>query len=40
VLYGGGHMPGIEGALIHKLNAKVVGEEWLAAWTMPIANAR
>ena len=40
VLYGGGHMPGIEASLIDKLNAKVVGEEWLAAWTMPIENAR
>ena len=35
VLYGGGHMPGIEASLIDKLDAKVVGEEWLAAWTMP-----
>jgi hypothetical protein len=35
VFYGGGHMPGIEAALIGKLHAKVTGEEWLAAWTMP-----
>jgi hypothetical protein len=35
VLYGGGHMPGIETTLIGKLHAKPAGEEWLAAWTMP-----
>lgn len=38
VLYGGGHMPGIETALLNKLDARVVGEEWLAAWTMPTVN--
>lgn len=35
VFYGGGHMPGIETQLTGKLHAKVAGEEWLAAWTMP-----
>jgi hypothetical protein len=35
VFYGGGHMPGIQAQLTGKLNAKVTGEEWLAAWTMP-----
>jgi hypothetical protein len=35
VFYGGGHMPGIETSLIEKLNARVTGEEWLPAWTMP-----
>lgn len=35
VFYGGAHMPGIELRLIKELNAKVAGEEWLAAWTMP-----
>jgi hypothetical protein len=35
VFYGGAHMPGIESRLIKDLNAKVAGEEWLAAWTMP-----
>jgi hypothetical protein len=37
VFYGSGHMPGIEAILIGKLDAKVTGEEWLAAWTMPKA---
>jgi hypothetical protein len=31
-------MPGIEASLIDTLDAKVVGEEWLAAWTMPNVN--
>jgi hypothetical protein len=35
VFYGGAHMPGIEQALIRDLKARVSGEEWLAAWTMP-----
>jgi hypothetical protein len=35
VFYGSGHMPGIEALLIDKFNARVSGEEWLAAWTMP-----
>lgn len=35
VFYGSGHMPGIEATLIGELNAKVIGEEWLSAWTMP-----
>lgn len=35
VFYGSGHMPGIEATLIDRFNAKVIGEEWLAAWTMP-----
>jgi hypothetical protein len=35
VLYGAGHMPGIETTLIDKLNARPAREEWLAAWTMP-----
>jgi hypothetical protein len=34
VFFGGGHMPGIERALVTDLKAKPVGEEWLAAWTM------
>jgi len=34
VFFGGGHMPGIERALIADLKAKPVSEEWLAAWTM------
>jgi len=35
VFYGGAHMPGIEAALVNDMKAKVAGEEWLAAWTMP-----
>jgi hypothetical protein len=35
VFYGSAHMPGLEGLLIGKLDARVAGEEWLAAWTMP-----
>lgn len=35
VFYGSGHMPGIEATLVGELQAKVAGEEWLAAWTMP-----
>jgi hypothetical protein len=35
VFYGSGHMPGIEATLTGKLKAKIVGEEWLDAWTMP-----
>lgn len=35
VFYGSGHMPGIEATLVGELKAKVAGEEWLAAWTMP-----
>lgn len=35
VFYGAAHMPGIEAQLIEKLHAKVIKEEWLAAWTMP-----
>lgn len=35
VFYGGGHMPGIEAALLGKLHASITGDEWLAAWTMP-----
>jgi hypothetical protein len=35
VFYGGAHMPGIETSLVRDLKAKVSGEEWLAAWTMP-----
>jgi len=34
VFFGGGHMPGIERALVADLKAKPVSEEWLAAWTM------
>jgi len=34
VFFGGGHMPGIERALVNDLKAKPVSEEWLAAWTM------
>jgi hypothetical protein len=37
VFYGGAHMPGIEASLTKDLKAKAVGEEWLAAWTMPKA---
>lgn len=37
VFYGGAHMPGIEASLLAELNAKIAGEEWLAAWTMPKA---
>lgn len=35
LFYGSGHMPGFEAALTGKLNARVTGEEWLPAWTMP-----
>jgi hypothetical protein len=35
VFFGGAHMPGIEAALIQKLNARVAREEWLPAWTIP-----
>jgi hypothetical protein len=35
VFYGSGHMPGIEAELIGKMKARVLGEEWLAAWTIP-----
>lgn len=35
VFYGGAHMPGIETALLKEMNAKITGEEWLPAWTMP-----
>jgi hypothetical protein len=35
VFYGGAHMPGIEALLLAEMNAKISGEEWLAAWTMP-----
>jgi hypothetical protein len=35
VFYGGAHMPGIETSLVKDMKAKVSGEEWLAAWTMP-----
>jgi hypothetical protein len=35
VFYGAAHMPGIEALLIEELHAKVISEEWLAAWTMP-----
>jgi hypothetical protein len=35
VFYGAAHMPGIEAQLIEKLHARLVREEWLAAWTMP-----
>jgi hypothetical protein len=28
-------MPGIEATLVGKFKARVAGEEWLAAWTMP-----
>jgi hypothetical protein len=35
VFFGSAHMPGIEATLTGKLNARVTGEEWLAAWTMP-----
>ncbi len=35
VFYGGAHMPGIEALLLREMDAKIVGEEWLAAWTMP-----
>ena len=35
VFYGGAHMPGIETSLVTDMKAKVSGEEWLAAWTMP-----
>jgi hypothetical protein len=34
VFYGGAHMPGMEATLVKELNAKVSGEDWLAAWTM------
>ena len=34
VFFGGGHMPGIERALVAEMKAKPVGEEWLPAWTM------
>ena len=34
VVFGGGHMPGIERALVGELKAKPVSEEWLPAWTM------
>ncbi len=36
VFYGGAHMPGIETSLTGDLKAKPSGEEWLAAWTMPV----
>jgi hypothetical protein len=39
VFYGGAHMPGIEASLLKDMNAKISGEEWLAAWTMPKANS-
>jgi hypothetical protein len=35
VFFGGAHMPGIEALLTTKLKARVAGEEWLAAWTIP-----
>lgn len=38
VFYGGAHMPGIETALL-KDGAQAVGEEWLAAWTIPRTRA-
>jgi len=34
VFFGGGHMPGIERALVAEMKAKPVSEEWLPAWTM------
>jgi hypothetical protein len=40
VFYGGAHMPGIEAALIEDMQAKVSGEDWLAAWTMPKSKPR
>ncbi len=40
VFYGGAHMPGIESALIKDLKARVSGEEWLSAWTMPKAKPK
>lgn len=38
VFYGGAHMPGIEGTLLTGMKAKAAGEEWLAAWTMPVTK--
>jgi hypothetical protein len=35
VFFGGAHMPGIETSLVKDMGAKISGEEWLAAWTMP-----
>jgi hypothetical protein len=35
VFFGAAHMPGIEASLLAGLKAKVSGEEWLAAWTIP-----
>lgn len=37
VFYGGAHMPGMEATLANEMKAKISGEEWLAAWTMPKA---
>lgn len=35
VFFGAAHMPGIEASLLKDMNAKISGEQWLAAWTMP-----
>jgi hypothetical protein len=35
VFYGSAHMPGLEALLTGQLDARVAGEQWLAAWTMP-----
>jgi hypothetical protein len=34
VFFGGGHMPGIELAMVTELKARPVAEQWLSAWTM------
>ncbi len=39
VFYGGAHMPGIEASLVKEMSARISGEEWLAAWTMPKTDA-
>ena len=40
VFYGAAHMPGIEGLLLKDFKAKAAGEEWMAAWTMPVEQAK
>jgi len=40
VFYGAAHMPGIESTLTGEMKAKLSGEEWLPAWTMPMQQAK
>jgi len=40
VFYGAGHMPSMERELVGHWGARLAGESWLAAWTMPAKAKR